>query len=98
MFQVPFAEQIRYEAGVPTMAVGAIQGADHANTVIAAERADLCALARAHLADPYLTLHAATRYGHTGQAWPNPYLLGKPRPAPAPRFDTNDRGVPPRTT
>jgi anthraniloyl-CoA monooxygenase len=80
MYQVPFAEQIRYEAGVPTMAVGAILDADQANTVLAAERADLCALARAHLADPYLSAHAAARYGYEGLAWPNQYLLGKPRP------------------
>lgn len=80
MYQVPFAEQIRYEAGIPTMAVGAIQGADHANTVIAAERADLCALARPHLADPYLTLHAATEYGYADQRWPNQYLAARPRP------------------
>jgi anthraniloyl-CoA monooxygenase len=81
MYQVPFAEQIRYEAGVPVLAVGAIQDADQANTVIAAERADLCAIARAHLADPYLTAHAAARYGVEGQAWPVQYALGKPRAA-----------------
>ncbi|MFT3769321.1 MAG: bifunctional salicylyl-CoA 5-hydroxylase/oxidoreductase [Minicystis sp.] len=80
MYQVPFAEQIRYEAGIPTMAVGAIQGADHANTVLAAERANLCALARPHLADPYLTMHAAARYGYAGHAWPNQYLAVRPRP------------------
>jgi anthraniloyl-CoA monooxygenase len=80
MYQVPFAEQIRYEAGIPTMAVGAIQGADQANTVIAAERADLCALARPHLADPYLTLHASTRYDGGAEAWPVQYLAGRPRP------------------
>lgn len=80
MFQVPFAEQIRYEARIPTMAVGAIFGADHANTVIAAERADLCALARPHLNDPYLTLHAATKYGYEEQWWPDQYVRGRPRP------------------
>jgi anthraniloyl-CoA monooxygenase len=80
MYQVPFAEQIRYEAQIPTMAVGAIFGADHANTVIGAERADLCALARPHLNDPYLTLHAATQYGYADQPWPDQYLLGRPRP------------------
>jgi anthraniloyl-CoA monooxygenase len=84
MYQVPFAEQIRYEAGIPTMAVGGILGADHANTVIAAERADLCALARPHLADPYLTLHAATEYGYADQAWPPQYLAVKPRPGREP--------------
>ena len=84
MYQVPFSEQIRHEAGIPTMAVGAIFGADHANTVIAAERADLCALARPHLLDPYLTLHAATEYGYADQAWPPQYLAVKPRPGREP--------------
>jgi len=79
MYQVPFAEQIRHEAGIPTMAVGAIQGADHANTVLCAERADLCALARPHLGDPYLTLHAAARYGYAEHEWPKQYLAARPR-------------------
>jgi anthraniloyl-CoA monooxygenase len=79
MYQVPFAEQIRHEAGVPTMAVGGIQGADHANTVLAAERADLVAMARPHLDDPYLTLHAAARYGYADQPWPDQYLPGRSR-------------------
>ncbi|MAE76123.1 MAG: oxidoreductase [Planctomycetes bacterium] len=78
MFQVPFAEQIRYEVGIPVMAVGAILGTDHANTILAAGRADLCALARPHLRNPYLTLHAAADYGHDDQWWPGQYLLGKP--------------------
>jgi anthraniloyl-CoA monooxygenase len=80
MYQVPFAERIRYEAGIPVAAVGAIQGPDHCNTILAAGRADLCALARPHLADPYLTAHAAARYGYDGVAWPGPYLAGRPRP------------------
>lgn len=79
MYQVPFAEKIRYEAEIPVMAVGGIQGADHANTILAAGRADLCALARPHLSDPYLTLHAAEKYGFGQVAWPNPYLAVKPR-------------------
>jgi anthraniloyl-CoA monooxygenase len=78
MYQVPFAEQIRYEAKIPTIAVGGIQDADHANTVIAAGRADLCALARPHLADPYLTLRAAGRYGYAAQEWPSQYLAARP--------------------
>ncbi|MCA8941338.1 MAG: bifunctional salicylyl-CoA 5-hydroxylase/oxidoreductase [Planctomycetes bacterium] len=81
MYQVPFAERIKYEVGVPVIAVGAIQGADHCNTVLAAGRADLCALARPHLYDPYLTLHAAAEYGFEDVAWPGQYLLGR-RPAP----------------
>jgi anthraniloyl-CoA monooxygenase len=79
MFQVPFSDQIRNEAGVPTMAVGNIVDADQCNTILAARRADLCVLARAHLADPYLTLHAAEKYGYDAQVWPNQYLAAKPR-------------------
>jgi anthraniloyl-CoA monooxygenase len=79
MYQVPFAEKIRYEAAIPVMAVGAILDVDHANTVLAAGRADLAVMARPHLADPYLTLHAATRYG-VDLPWPGQYLPGKPKP------------------
>jgi len=82
MYQVPFAERIKQETDALVMAVGAIQGADHANTVLAAGRADLCALARPHLADPYLTLHAASRYDYPDQPWPGQYLMGKPRLEP----------------
>ena len=77
MYQVPFAERIKYEVEMPVMAVGAILGADHVNTILAAGRADLCALARPHLADPYLTLHAAQRYDWTLQSLPGPYLPGR---------------------
>src|SRR5205814_7640792 len=80
MYQVPFAERIRYEAGIPVMAVGAIQGADHVNTILAAGRADLCAMARPHLIDPYLTLRAAVAYGYGELPWPNQYLAVKPNP------------------
>ena len=81
MYQVPFAEAIRHAVpNLRVMAVGNIQGADHANTILAAGRADLCAIARAHLTDPYLTLHAAEHYGHLAQPWPKPYLAVKPRP------------------
>ena len=73
MYQVPFAEKIRYEAKLPVMAVGAIQGADHANTILAAGRADLTCLARPHLADPYLSFHAAQELGFPDQAWPGQY-------------------------
>ena len=80
MYQVPFAEEIRYEARIPVMAVGGIEGADHANTILAAGRADLCALARAHLLNPYLTLAASATYEHVDQPWPRQYLPAKPRP------------------
>jgi anthraniloyl-CoA monooxygenase len=81
MYQVPFAEQIRHEAGIPVMAVGGIQGVDHANTIVGAGRADLCAIARAHLEDPYLSLRAANAYGVADFAWPKQYLAARRRPA-----------------
>lgn len=63
MFQVPFSDQIRNEAGLATMCVGNITSADQVNTILAAGRADLVALGRPHLANPCFTLHAAARYG-----------------------------------
>ena len=77
MFQVPFSDQIRNELDVPTIAVGNIFEADHVNTIIAAGRADLCALARPHLADPAWTLHAAAEQGVKDIFWPKPYQGGK---------------------
>ena len=77
MFQVPFADQIRGALKLPTIAVGNIFEADHVNTIIAAGRADLCALARPHLADPYWTLHAAAEQGYADVAWPAPYAAGR---------------------
>ncbi len=77
MFQTPFAERIRLEAGLPTIAVGAITTGDQVNTIVAAGRSDLCAMARPHLADPYATLHEAAHYGFKPQAWPVQYLAGK---------------------
>jgi len=80
MYQVPFAERIRHEVGVPVMAVGAILGPDHANTILAAGRADLCAMARPHLVNPSITRVAAVAYGHHDQWWPDQYLPAKPAP------------------
>ncbi len=77
MFQTPFADRIRQEAGIATMAVGAISEADHANSIIAAGRADLCAVARPHLANPAWTLSEAAKIGYTAIAWPKPYYQGK---------------------
>lgn len=79
LYQLPFAEQIRFEAGIPVMTVGGVQGADHVNTVLAAGLADLCAIARAHLVDPNLTLRAAVHYGHDLATWPKQYLPAKPK-------------------
>jgi anthraniloyl-CoA monooxygenase len=77
MFQVPFSDQIRNELHVPTITVGNIFEADHVNTIIAAGRADLCALARPHLADPAWTLHAAAEQGVKDIVWPKQYVGGK---------------------
>jgi len=77
MYQTPFADRIRNEVGMATMAVGAIFEPDHVNSIITAGRADLCALARPHLADPYWTLHAAAQLGYTDVEWPVQYLRGK---------------------
>jgi anthraniloyl-CoA monooxygenase len=66
MYQTPFADRIRNEVGIPTVAVGSIFEADHVNMVIAAGRADLCAVARPHLADPAWTLHEAAKIGQFG--------------------------------
>ena len=82
MYQLPFAEKIRYEVGIPVMTVGGVQGADHCNTILAAGRADLCVLARPHLSNPYLALGAAARYGYTDMPWPKQYLAVKPAPKP----------------
>ncbi|MCH6587385.1 MAG: bifunctional salicylyl-CoA 5-hydroxylase/oxidoreductase [Proteobacteria bacterium] len=76
MFQTPFSDRIRNEAGIATMAVGNIYEVDHVNGIIAAGRADLCCLGRPHLWDPYWTLRAAAQQGHD-MPWPKQYLTGK---------------------
>jgi anthraniloyl-CoA monooxygenase len=77
MYQTPFADRVRNEAGIPAIAVGAIFEADHANSIIAAGRADLCAVGRPHLADAAWTLHEAAKIGFNAIAWPKQYLAGK---------------------
>ncbi len=77
MYQTPFADRIRNEVGIQTMAVGAISEADHVNSIIAAGRADLCALARPHLADPAWTLHEAAKLQSRQVDWPQPYWSGR---------------------
>ncbi len=80
MYQTPFAERIRNEVGIATMAVGAITDGDQADGIIAAGRADLCAVARPHLVNPAWTLTEAARLGVSdgvGSAWPVQYLAGR---------------------
>jgi len=80
LFQTPFADRIRHEVGIATMAVGNISSYTDVNTILAAGRADLCLLARAHLWDPYWTRHAAYELGHA-LPWPDPYAtLDRYRP------------------
>jgi len=71
-FQTPFADRIRHEVGLPTMAVGNISSFEDVNSIIAAGRADLCLLARAHLWDPYWTRHAAKALEYP-LPWPEQY-------------------------
>ncbi len=77
MYQTPFADRIRNEVGIRTIAVGAISESDQVNSIIAAGRADLCAIARPHLADPAWTLHEAAKLQSKNVTWPQPYLSGR---------------------
>jgi anthraniloyl-CoA monooxygenase len=77
LFQTPYADRIRNEVGIATMAVGNVTDADQVNAIVAAGRADLVALGRPHLADPAWTLHAAAALGYQGPLWPVQYLPGK---------------------
>ena len=96
-YQTPFADRVRQEvarsAGVSVIAVGAISSYDDVNSILLAGRADLCALARAHLYDPQWTLHAAAEQDYVGPGadWPQPFAAGRRRP-PSSRTDK----VPPR--
>jgi anthraniloyl-CoA monooxygenase len=94
-YQAPFADAIRNQAGIATIAVGVISSFDDVNSLILAGRADLCALGRAHLYDPNWTLHAAAEQSYTGPAvsWPLPWAAGSRKPqagrtdGPRPRLD-----------
>ena len=77
MFQAPFADRIRNEARIATMAVGNIFEADHVNSILAAGRADLVALGRPHMMDPMWTLRQAAAFDHREARVPPPYLSGQ---------------------
>ncbi len=77
MYQTPFADEIRNQEGIATMAVGAITEADQVNSIIASGRADLCAIGRPHLANPAWTLSETAKIGYTQVPWPKQYSAGK---------------------
>ncbi|MGP7996624.1 MAG: bifunctional salicylyl-CoA 5-hydroxylase/oxidoreductase [Streptosporangiaceae bacterium] len=101
-YQTPFADRIRNQAGLPTMAVGIISSYDDVNSLLLAGRADLCVLGRAHLHDPNWTLHAAAEQGYAGPAavWPRPWQAGARQPqtgrveGPKPRLELVRQGQP----
>ena len=99
MYQAPFADWVRNEVGIATMTVGAVTTPDQVNTLLASGKADLVALARPHLANPYFTLQASAWYQHMGQYWPPQYLSGRdqafrnaPRERPSRRTCASRRG------
>jgi anthraniloyl-CoA monooxygenase len=93
MYQAPYSDWVRNEVGIATMTVGAVTTPDQVNTLLASGKADLVALARPHLANPYFTLQASAWYQHMGQHWPQQYLSGRDqafRNAPRERAEQQD--------
>jgi len=76
LFQIPFSETIRREAGIPTMTVGNITSPDEINDIVETGRADLCVIGKGHLYDPNFVRHAARVIGADGPAWPPQYERG----------------------
>ncbi len=96
MYQAPYSDWVRNEVGIATMTVGAVTTPDQVNTLLASGKADLVALARPHLANPYFTLQASAWYQHMGQFWPPQYLSGRDqafRNAPRERAEQQDLRV-----
>lgn len=101
-YQTPFADAIRNQVGIATIAVGVISSYDDVNSLLLAGRADLCAVGRAHLYDPSWTLHAAADQDYTGPAvvWPLPWQAGRRKPltgrtdGPRPRLQLVREGEP----
>jgi anthraniloyl-CoA monooxygenase len=101
-YQTPYADRVRNQVGIPTIAVGVISSYDDVNSIVLAGRADLCAVGRAHLYNPNWTLHAAAEEGYSGPAaeWPDPFKAGSRPPmtgrtdGPRPRLQLIREGEP----
>jgi anthraniloyl-CoA monooxygenase len=101
-YQTPYADRVRNQVGIPTIAVGVISSYDDVNSIVLAGRADLCAVGRAHLYNPNWTLHAAAEQGYSGPAaeWPDPFKAGSRPPmtgrtdGPRPRLQLIREGEP----
>ncbi|OZI61257.1 NADH:flavin oxidoreductase/NADH oxidase [Bordetella genomosp. 11] len=77
-YQVPFAERVKHETGLPTMAVGLITEPEQANEIVAQGKADMVSLARGMLYNPRWPWHAAAQLGEHVQA-PKQYWRSQPR-------------------
>jgi anthraniloyl-CoA monooxygenase len=84
MYQAYWADMVRNEVKIPTMTVGNISQADQINTLVLSGRADLCALARPHLANPHFTLNAAIEQGYRDLFIPPQYGIVRPPPGGPP--------------
>ena len=77
LYQTPFSDRVRNEAGIPTITVGNVGGPEQINEVIASGKADLCAMAKGQLYDPYFAHHAARALDMEDYAWPKQYAAAK---------------------
>jgi anthraniloyl-CoA monooxygenase len=80
MYQAYWSDMVKNEVKIPTMAVGGISSGDQVNTLVLSGRADLCAIARPHLANPHFTMNAAIEQGYRGPGigWPSQYGIVRP--------------------
>ena len=83
MYQAYWSDLVKNEVKIPTITVGNISSADQVNTLILSGRADLCALARPHLANPHFTIGAAIEQGWPHVAIPPQYGIVRPFPRAA---------------
>jgi 2,4-dienoyl-CoA reductase-like NADH-dependent reductase (Old Yellow Enzyme family) len=77
-YQVPFSDAIRREVDIPTVAIGMITEAEHAESIVSAGQADCVALARGMLYEPRWAWHAATALGVSDVSYPSQYNPARP--------------------